>query len=255
MTDDMPYMFNRNTGLNRTGVIAGALMLAVSLSGAPAAVAQDAGATPVALQEELADLTMEETLLLPQVPQKQKQYIKEYMLREARALQKLGYTVETMRQGEVVVATVPCGRLFLPNDTTLMPSAGNELKHFLPYFRTPGKFKVILAVHSDDTGSEPYLYSLTEKRVLALYDYFDAHAAQTENLMGYPLGPSEPRSQPQGGDFHRAWPGACQRGQKREIKQIYNENQQINHCFLPWQKNSKTSPSEPTTTRSGTTTW
>ncbi len=192
MTDDMPYMFNRNTGLNRTGVIAGALMLAVSLSGAPAAVAQDAGATPVALQEELAELTMEETLLLPQVPQKQKPYIKEYMLREARALQKLGYTVETMRQGEVVVATVPCGRLFLPNDTTLMPSAGNELKHFLPYFRTPGKFKVILAVHSDDTGSEPYLYSLTEKRVLALYDYFDAHAAQTENLMGYPLGPSEP---------------------------------------------------------------
>ena len=80
-------------------MIAGALMLAVSLSGAPAAVAQDAGATPVALQEELAELTMEETLLLPQVPQKQKPYIKEYMLREARALQKLGYTVETMRQG------------------------------------------------------------------------------------------------------------------------------------------------------------
>ena len=133
MNDNMPYMFNRNTGLNRTGVIAGALMLAVSLSGAPAAVAQDAVAAPVALQEELAELTME-TLLLPQVPQKQKQYIKEYMLREARALQKLGYTVETMRQGEVVVATVPCGRLFLPNDTTLMPSAGNELKHFLPYF-------------------------------------------------------------------------------------------------------------------------
>ena len=114
MNDDMPYMFNRNSGLNRTGALAGALMLAASFFGVPSAVAQDAVAAPVALQEELADLTMEETLLLPQVPQKQKQYIKEYMLREARALQKLGYTVETMRQGEVVVATVPCGRLSCP---------------------------------------------------------------------------------------------------------------------------------------------
>lgn len=144
------------------------------------------------LQEELADLTLEETLMIPQVPQKQKAFIKDYMLREAKALQKLGYTVETMRKGEVVVATVPCGKLFLPNDTVLTHSAVEELKHFLPYLRVPDKFKVILAVHSDDTGSESYLYSLTEKRVLALYDYFDSHATQTENLMGYPLGPSEP---------------------------------------------------------------
>ncbi len=145
-----------------------------------------------ALEEDLAELTMEETLLQPEVPAKQKGYIKSYMLREAKALQKMGYKVETMRQGEVVIASIPCGKLFLPNDTVLMPSAAKELSNFLPYFRTLGKFKVILAVHSDDTGSESYLYGLTEKRVLALYEYFDTHATQTETLMGYPLGPAEP---------------------------------------------------------------
>lgn len=166
--------------------------IAVTLLFALPMAAQSVKSNEANLQEELADLTLEETLMLPQVPQKQKSFIKDYMHREAKALQKLGYTVETMRKGEVVVATVPCSRLFLPNDTVLLPSAGNELKNFLPYFRVPGKFKVILAVHSDDTGSEPYLFSLTEKRVLALYDYFDSHATQTENLMGYPLGPAEP---------------------------------------------------------------
>lgn len=146
----------------------------------------------VTLQQDLADLTMEESLMQPAVPEKQKAFIKSYMMREAKALQKMGYKVETMRQGEVVIATIPCNKLFLPNDTTLMPSASKELTNFLPYFRIPGKFKVILGVHSDDSGSEDYLYKLTEKRVVALYDYFDNHATQTESLMGYPLGPSEP---------------------------------------------------------------
>ena len=173
-------------------MVAATAFFAVMSFFAPNIGAQNVTAGDDRIQEELADLTLEETLMIPQVPQKQKAFIKEYMLREAKALQKLGYTVETMRKGEVVVATVPCGKLFLPNDTVLTRSAADELKHFLPYLRVPDKFKVILAVHSDDTGSEPYLYSLTEKRVLALYDYFDTHATQTESLMGYPLGPAEP---------------------------------------------------------------
>ena len=138
------------------------------------------------------DMDLDSNLETPAVGNGEKAAVKRYMNRLAKDFAAKKYIVDMLRDDEVMLITIPTDELFLPNDTTLMPSAGNELKHFLPYFRTPGKFKVILAVHSDDTGSEPYLYSLTEKRVLALYDYFDAHAAQTENLMGYPLGPSEP---------------------------------------------------------------
>jgi len=148
-----------------------------------------------AAQEQLVDLselTLDETLMLPEVPAKQREYIADYMKREAQALHKLGYKVETTRKGEVVIATVPAHELFAPNDTALLPDAAERLKHFLPYFRTHGKFKVILAMHSDDTGSDQYLYRLTEQRIVSLYNYFDAHAAQTDMLQGYPMADSEP---------------------------------------------------------------
>lgn len=141
---------------------------------------------------DLSELSLDETLLLPAVPQKDASYIKAYMLREAQALQKMGYKVETTRKGEVVIATIPSDELFLPNDTVLRPDADKLLRPFLPYFRTHGKFKVILAMHSDDTGSPDYLYSLTEKRIMSLYDYFDTHAAQTDMLQGYPMADSDP---------------------------------------------------------------
>ncbi len=141
---------------------------------------------------DLSELTLDETLMIPEVPQKQKDYIKAYMKREAQALQKMGYKVETMRKGEVVIASVPAAELFAPNDTVLLPSAYDKLKPFLPYFRTHGKFKVILAMHSDDTGSDKYLYALTEKRIVALYNYFDTYASQTDMLQGYPMADSEP---------------------------------------------------------------
>lgn len=55
-----------------------------------------------ASQEQLVDLselTLNETLMLPDVPAKQTPYVKSYMKREAQALLKLGYKVETTRQG------------------------------------------------------------------------------------------------------------------------------------------------------------
>lgn len=141
---------------------------------------------------DISDLTLDQTLALPQVPEKLKPAIKEYMLREARALQKMGYEVETMRHGEIVIATISASELFAPNDTSLMSSASKKLANFIPYFRVPGRFKVILAMHSDDTGSEDYLEHLTQARILALYDYFDNHISNSQLLVGYPLGGSDP---------------------------------------------------------------
>lgn len=150
------------------------------------------GSDPQQQLVDLSELSLEETLMIPDVPDKYASDIKKYMRREAQALQKMGYKVETTRKGEVIIATIPADMLFAPNDTVLMESAATQLKSFLPYFRTHGKFKVILAMHSDDTGSGDYLYGLTEKRIVALYDYFDTHAAQTDMLQGYPMADSDP---------------------------------------------------------------
>lgn len=167
-----------------------ALALAVSVSAAFTAAYGQAADAPA--QPEADELTMEQNLSTPAVPEKLATFVKNYMKREAVALHKMGYKIETMRKGEVVIATIPTDRLFAPNDTLLMPSADKDLKNFLPYFRTPDKFKVVLALHTDDSGSEDYLNALAEKRIVALYDYFDSHAANTDGLVGYPIAGIEP---------------------------------------------------------------
>lgn len=167
------------------------MVLLACAAAAPAMNAQkSSGANPETV--DISELTLDETLMVPEVPEKQKNYIRTAMKREAQSLQKMGYKVETMRRGEVVIATIPADRLFAPNDTMLMASADAALKPFLSYFRTHGKFKVILAMHSDNTGSDSYLYDLTEKRIVSLYNYFDTKAAQTDMLQGYPMADSEP---------------------------------------------------------------
>lgn len=167
-------------------LLAGCSAIFIASAATPAGSASDASAT------DAEELTMEQNLAIPAVPSKLSTFVKSYMKREALALHKMGYKVETMRKGEVVIVTVPTDRLFAPNDTALLPTAANDLKNFLPYFRVPGKFKVILALHTDDTGSENYLNSLSEKRIVSLYDYFDSNAADTDNLIGYPLASIEP---------------------------------------------------------------
>lgn len=158
-------------------------------------IAAGAGAVSAQTPQEDVDepeLTMEQALEIPAVPAKANAYIRNYMKREALALHKLGYKVETMRKGEIVIVTIPTDKLFGPNSTGLLPTAGNELKNFLPYFRVPDKFKVVLAMHTDDSGSDNYLTTLCEERIVALYDYFDTNATNTDTLIGYPIAGADP---------------------------------------------------------------
>jgi outer membrane protein OmpA-like peptidoglycan-associated protein len=173
--------------------LAVAFLMGVGIcQGAAAQTPAAATADSVAAELSADEMTLEQALAEPEVPSKLNTFVKSYMKREAIALQKAGYKVETMRKGEIVIATIPTDKLFAPNDTVLLKSADSQLKPFLPYFKVPDKFKVVLAVHTDDTGTDDYLTSLCEKRIVALYDYFDSHASNTDTLTGYPLAANEP---------------------------------------------------------------
>ncbi len=151
--------------------------------------------TPAGVEDSVEtaeEPSMEQALATPIVPQKLNAFVKGYMKREALALHKAGYKVETMRQGEIVIATIPTDKLFAPNDSVLLKNAGSLLRPFLPYFKVNGRFKVLLAIHTDDTGSDNYLTSLSEKRIVALYDYFDTNGLHTDSLTGYPMAANEP---------------------------------------------------------------
>lgn len=141
-------------------------------------------------EQQLAQL--KEDINTPAISNKLKEPISTYMLAQARRLKNAGFKVETMRKGEVIVVTMSTDKMFAPNDTVLFQNIEVRLKRFLPYLKTPGMFKIILAAHSDDTGSDVYQLHLTEARIMALYDFFDMHGADTSGIIGYPLGSAKP---------------------------------------------------------------
>ena len=65
------------------------------------------------------------------------------------------------------------------------------LKPLLKYAGKQGKWKMLLVMHTDNTGSEAYLRTLSRARVDAVYAWFDA-SGDADNVVPYALGPDEP---------------------------------------------------------------
>lgn len=157
-------------------------------------------ATPAIAQSSLIEaenddvevLELEQELRFPQVGPKLKSYVTSYMHEIAKDLYRDGYDVETMRNGEVVIAVIPTDDLFVPNESRMLPSAEKIFSRFNRFFSTPAKFKVLIAAHSDDTGSEDYNYNLTESRINAILDYLESQKLTVENATGFPMGSQNP---------------------------------------------------------------
>lgn len=144
------------------------------------------------LQTTESHLDMEQELRFPQVGPKLKNYIVSYMQQVARNLYRDGFEVETMRNGEVVIVSIPTDGLFIPNETTLLPSAEKSLQRLAQFIETPGRFKIVLACHSDNTGSLDYSFDLTEGRINTILDYFEERNLPLDNVVGFPRGQEDP---------------------------------------------------------------
>ena len=144
------------------------------------------------VSENIFDLDLEENISTPKIGNNQKPIIQAFQQAQAKKLTEKKITVELMRQGEVIVSTIENDALFAPNDTVLKPSGLTRLKPFLAFLSIPGMYKILLVMHSDDTGSQEYTYSLTEKRVNAIYDWFEKEASIVSDIVPYAMGDSEP---------------------------------------------------------------
>lgn len=128
----------------------------------------------------------------PQVKSKAKEAVKNYMRQKALDFYKQKMEVELARDGEVVIITIPADELFAPNETELKKSASQVLEKFKPYLTARGKFKLLLMMHSDDTGSEDFLFNLTDDRVNAVHDFFEHYNPADDAIYDYPRGDTEP---------------------------------------------------------------
>lgn len=140
------------------------------------------------------ELSLDENLAMPEIPEKYHDQIVAHMNTLAKKLAAhKRERVETMRNGEIVVATITTDLLFAPNDTVLGKNSHSLLNPYANLLHQPGMYKVVIVCHTDNTGSEKYTDALSEARVNSVSEYLlhgsnDNHAT----LVPYALGASDP---------------------------------------------------------------
>ena len=141
---------------------------------------------------DIYELSLDENLETPEIKNdKQADKIQDFQYDMAVAFKKANYDVEIMRDDEVIVITIPASQLFAANDTVLTPIGEEQLKPFLRMIKNPGFYKMLLVMHSDNTGSEAYTLNLTRQRVNAIYDWFDENGS-VDYVVPYALGETDP---------------------------------------------------------------
>lgn len=103
-----------------------------------------------------------------------------------------GWNVEFFRNKEVLLVTIEADKLFAPNDTVLRHNAGEYLKPLTRYLKDPEMYRVLLVMHTDNTGSEQYRDNLTVKRVESVFDWFDRQGVDTNYMFDYALSDDMP---------------------------------------------------------------
>lgn len=140
-------------------------------------------------------LTFEENINIPAIGSKKAaQAVRTAMTELSRRINDAHLSASTERNGEIVCVTVPCADLFRANARELSPSAHIILDKLKPYISRPEQFKVIIAVHSDNSGDQEYLDELTADRANAIDEYFASHYTRELNIIPYGIGSDEPKT-------------------------------------------------------------
>ena len=154
-----------------------------------------AGVLPLSAKvhvDDIYEMSLDENLMTPEIKNdKQADRIQEFQYNMAVAFKQSNYDVEIMRDDEVIVITIPASQLFDPNDTVLNRLGEEQLKPFLRLLNNPGFYKLLLVMHSDNTGSSEYTLNLTRQRVNAIFDWFEENGS-VDYVVPYALGETDP---------------------------------------------------------------
>lgn len=138
------------------------------------------------------DMELEENLKTPEVDKSAHPAVRSYMRALGQNLAKKKYTVDMMRDDEVVLVTIPSDELFLPNDTLLSPSAPARLTPITSLLTDPYLLKVVYAVHTDNTGSPTYNMRLSHERNSSIYEWLLDNVNENVIIIPYEFGDSDP---------------------------------------------------------------
>ncbi|MCM1067250.1 MAG: OmpA family protein [Muribaculaceae bacterium] len=136
---------------------------------------------------------IEENISTPKVSARQQAKVTAAMAQLERTLKSAGFAVSRVRSGEVVLVTIPCSELFAPNATALKDTDKCRLSALVPYVKRADNYKVVVAVHTDNTGDATYADALTADRATAIDEFFYRHNSGADTgIIPYGIGSDEP---------------------------------------------------------------
>ncbi|MDE7412978.1 MAG: OmpA family protein [Muribaculaceae bacterium] len=180
-------MKNRWKTLFKSVVLAG-----VALSGTALSVsAQKNESVKQERLVQLDDLTFPEMIRSVPLDERSASLVRKFQEKEARDRVLKSYggkndcNVENFRNKEVLLITIPASKLFYPNETELRRDAEVFLNPIKRYLKDGDMYRVLLVMHTDNTGSEDYRERITADRSQAVFDWFDNQNLNTRYLFSY----------------------------------------------------------------------
>ncbi len=141
--------------------------------------------------EDVAAIDFEQNLEIPAIKEKYKAAIIIHQKKIGEQYYKQGYKVETTRKGEVLIISIPAHLLFDQNGIDISPKAAEQLSPILSLAQNK-QYKLLLSMHSDNTGSEQYTDDLTNNRIIAVLEWFKENGTNLTVIVPYAMGQSEP---------------------------------------------------------------
>lgn len=139
------------------------------------------------------ELSLEENINFPVIPNKKRDLVKQDVLHIRQLFDNAGFTTGRLRQGEVLLITIPCCELFNSNSTQISKRGGQLLEKLDLLKGSIDKYKLLIAVHTDDTGEDGYADTLTAERANAINDYLDMdNKLKDMIIIPYGIGRDEP---------------------------------------------------------------
>lgn len=142
---------------------------------------------------DISNLSLSENLEQPAVQGKALKPVVAHMNGIRASLAKHFPAVELLRDGEVVAVDVPASVLFAPNGVELLEGGKPYLRPFLNMLKYPTMYKLLVVMHSDDTGDDQYADTLTSDRAAAISEFLCLESGQDgHNVAAYGMGKDDP---------------------------------------------------------------
>ncbi|MDD2962214.1 MAG: OmpA family protein [Muribaculaceae bacterium] len=140
---------------------------------------------------DLYDLTLDANLMNPSTGKYSAQ-IKAYQKKQAISIKRDHYKTELARDGEVIIVSIPVEDLFQPSDTVITNRGSNILRQFTHFLKDTDFYRMVIVMHSDNTGTNKYTYELSKNRVENVLNWFDGSGTNIDYLIPYAMGSSMP---------------------------------------------------------------